>query len=77
MVIPVIMGAIAKDIMDMDMSVAMQETNTLPLIVGFVSAFVTGLLACTWMLELVKKSKLIYFAIYCFIVGAFSIIWTF
>lgn len=77
MVIPVIMGAMAKDIMDMDMSVAMQETNTIPLIIGFVSAFVTGLLACTWMVELVKKSKLIYFAIYCFIVGAFAIVWTF
>ena len=76
MVIPLIMGKMAKDLMDMDMSVAMQETSVLPLVVGFVAAFVTGLLACTWMVELVKRSKLIYFAFYCFVVGAIAIGYT-
>lgn len=45
-----------------------------PLAVGFVAAFVAGLLACKWMVELVKKGKLIYFAIYCAIVGVLVIV---
>lgn len=40
------------------------------LIIGFVSAFVSGYLACTWMIRLVQRGKLVYFAYYCFIVGA-------
>lgn len=40
-----------------------------PLAVGFLSAFVSGCLACKWMINIVKKGKLIYFAIYCAIVG--------
>lgn len=47
--------------------------STAALIVGFISAFVFGLLACTWMIKIVKKGKLIYFAYYCFFVGAVSI----
>ncbi len=43
------------------------------LIVGFVAAFISGLLACNWMIKLVKKGKLIYFAIYCLIVGLIAI----
>ena len=44
--------------------------------VGFIAAFISGLFACTWMIALVKKSKLTYFAIYCVIVGIIAIIWT-
>lgn len=44
-----------------------------PLIVGFLAAFLSGLLACSWMIKLVKKGKLIYFAIYCLIIGVFAI----
>lgn len=43
------------------------------LIAGFVAAFVSGLLACTWMIRLVKRGKLIYFALYCIIVGIIAI----
>lgn len=39
------------------------------LIIGFISAFVSGYLACTWMIRLVQRGKLIYFAYYCLIVG--------
>ncbi|WP_372752562.1 undecaprenyl-diphosphate phosphatase [Labilibaculum sp.] len=53
------------------------STNTslqaTPLIVGFLAAFVSGLLACSWMIKLVKKGKLIYFAIYCSIIGLIAI----
>lgn len=45
------------------------------LAVGFLSAFISGLLACSWMVKIVSKGKLIYFAIYCLIVGLISIIW--
>lgn len=43
------------------------------LTIGFITAFVVGLIACYWMVELVKKRKLIYFAIYCLIVGLIAI----
>ena len=42
---------------------------TTSLIVGFIAAFVSGCFACKWMISLVKKCKLIYFALYCAIVG--------
>ncbi len=50
-----------------------ENTQALPLIVGFISAFVFGLAACKLMIAIVKKSKLIYFAIYCLIVGIVTI----
>ena len=44
-------------------------TSALALIVGFLAAFISGCFACKWMVQLIKKCKLIYFAIYCFIMG--------
>lgn len=67
MVVPLILGKMAKDIMDGNIS--SELTNTMPLLVGFTAAFVSGLVACTWMISLVKKSQLRYFSFYCFIVG--------
>ena len=49
------------------------QIPTLALLVGFVAAFVSGCVACKWMISLIKKCKLIYFAIYCFIVGVICI----
>ena len=46
---------------------------TSSLIVGFIAAFISGCVACKWMIALVKKCKLIYFAIYCAIVGAIAL----
>lgn len=51
------------------------SVGVIPLIVGFVSAFIVGCLACKWMIEIVKKGKLVWFAIYCAIVGITCIIW--
>ena len=45
------------------------SVDGLPLFIGFVAAFISGLLACRWMISLVKRGKLIYFAIYCFVVS--------
>ncbi len=46
---------------------------TASLIVGFIAAFISGCFACKWMISLVKKCKLIYFAIYCAIVGIIAL----
>ncbi|NRB84408.1 MAG: undecaprenyl-diphosphate phosphatase [Winogradskyella sp.] len=74
MVVPLIFGKIAKDILGGELSY--DASNFTALSIGFVAAFISGLLACTWMIKLVKQSKLTYFAIYCIIVGAIAIIWS-
>ena len=71
MVVPLILGKMAKDILSGEISYA--QGDLVPLMAGFGAAFVTGLVACTWMIALVKKSKLSYFAYYCFAVAAFAI----
>ncbi|GAA4275365.1 undecaprenyl-diphosphate phosphatase [Aquimarina mytili] len=75
MVIPLIFGKIAKDILSGDLSFSSE--NTVPIAIGFVAAFISGLFACTWMISLVKKSKLTYFALYCILVGFLAIIFGF
>ncbi|CAL2104958.1 Undecaprenyl-diphosphatase [Tenacibaculum sp. 190524A02b] len=71
MVVPLIFGKVAKDILGGDIN--FQNSEMLPLSAGFIAAFVSGLLACNWMIALVKKSKLSYFSIYCAIVGCIAI----
>jgi len=71
MVVPLIFGKIAKDVLSGDLAFESSQASTLG--VGFVAAFVAGFFACTWMIALVKRSKLSYFAIYCFVVGALAI----
>lgn len=72
MVVPLILGKIAKDILSGDLAESTTESSIL--IIGFIAAFIAGMIACTWMIQIVKKSKLSYFAIYCFIVGIAAII---
>ena len=72
MVVPLIFGKIAKDIVGGELTY--DSGNFTSLSVGFVAAFVSGLFACTWMISIVKKSKLIYFSVYCVIVGLIAII---
>jgi len=88
MVLPPIIGATllkVKDYLDpaealatavpvVDAAVGTTEVGTGALIAGFLSAFVAGLLACQWMIALVKRSKLDYFAIYCFVAGTVAIV---
>lgn len=74
MVVPLILGKMAKDLLDGNIS--SETTDLMPLAVGFAAAFVAGLLACTWMISLVKKSQLRYFSYYCFVVGFGSILFT-
>ncbi|MDL2231392.1 undecaprenyl-diphosphate phosphatase [Porphyromonadaceae bacterium OttesenSCG-928-L07] len=51
------------------------QTPVFSLIVGFVAAFLSGLVACRWMINLVAKGKLIWFAVYCLIVGLVVLFW--
>lgn len=79
MVLPLILGATAKMYVDANSG---EETANfsfefLPLLVGFLAAFLSGLFACKWMIEFVKKAKLKYFSVYCTIVGLFVIVYTF
>ncbi len=71
MVVPLIVGKIAKDLMSGEIN--FESAEILPMSVGFFAAFIAGLFACTWMISLVKKSKLSYFAIYCAVVGVIAI----
>ena len=50
------------------------DIPALSLMVGFLAAFVSGCLACKWMINIVKKGKLIYFAVYCAIAGAATLV---
>ena len=71
MVVPLIFGKVAKDLMGGEIN--FQSENFGSMGIGFIAAFISGLIACSWMISLVKKSKLHYFAIYCFIVGIIAI----
>lgn len=77
MVIPPILGEALLDVKDMaeqGVSVAMGGLSTSSLIIGFLAAFVSGCIACKWMINIVKKGKLIWFALYCAIVGILAIV---
>ena len=62
---------------DFSGELAYNSTQFTSLSIGFVAAFISGLMACTWMIRLVKNSQLKYFAIYCAVVGLLAITSTF
>ena len=72
MIVPLILGKMAKDVLSGEISAS--DTNFLPLLIGFIFAFITGLVACRWMIKLVKNSQLKYFAYYCFAAGVIVIL---
>ncbi len=72
MVIVPILGENFLDLIQGDF-VSNVSVGTLPLTVGFIAAFISGLFACKWMIDIVKRGKLIYFAIYCLIIGLLAI----
>lgn len=77
MVIPPILGEALLDVIKLSqgMNVTGSISNT-ALIAGFLAAFISGCIACKWMINIVKKGKLIYFAIYCALIGAATILFT-
>lgn len=76
MVIPVIFGVILKKVLGDEVGFANANLDYTALLVGFIFAFVTGILACQWMISLVKKAQLKYFSLYCIIVGLLAIVWS-
>ncbi len=73
MVVPLILGKIADDLREGALS--SEDISGVAIGVGFVVAFITGILSCAWMIALVKRSKLSYFSYYCFAVGLGAIGW--
>ncbi len=73
MVLPLIFGQILKDVMEGGEQIA--STDWGPVIAGAATAFVVGIAACKWMIKLVRKAQLKWFAYYCIIVGAIAISW--
>lgn len=69
MVLVPILGEAFLDLLKGGFSPEETGISVFSLAVGFASAFVSGYLACRWMLELVKRGKLIWFALYCLAVG--------
>ena len=77
MVIPPILGEALLDIVKASkegFTAAFGDLTVSALLVGFIAAFISGILACKWMIGIVKKGKLIYFAYYCLVVGIITII---
>ena len=73
MVVPLILGKIAKDLIDGGLHINGDQIGLL--IAGFIAAFVTGLFACQWMIKLVRNAQLKYFSYYCFVVGSAAIVY--
>jgi undecaprenyl-diphosphatase len=77
MVIPPILGEALLDVLKMTKGEnVMGSIGALPLAIGFVSAFLFGCLACKWMINIVKRGKLVYFGIYCAVVGVLTIVFS-
>lgn len=77
MVIPPILGEALLNIFKFSQGIDVTGSiSTTTLVAGFLAAFISGCIACKWMINIVRKGKLIYFAIYCAIVGISAIIFT-
>lgn len=79
MVIPPVLGEALLDVLDIakeGFGTAMNGISAGTLVVGFIAAFVTGCAACQWMINIVKRGKLIWFAVYCLVVGILSIVFS-
>lgn len=75
MVIPPILGEALLDVMKaVKGEEAFGTTDTLPLCLGFAAAFISGCLACKWMIDIVKRGKLVWFAAYCALAGIITLI---
>tara|TARA_B100000989_G_scaffold296971_1_gene281450 strand:+ start:1982 stop:2773 length:792 start_codon:yes stop_codon:yes gene_type:complete len=75
MVLPLIFGSVAKSLLYF--KGVPEQFETTPIVLGFFASFITGIFACKWMVGLVKKSQLIYFSFYCFILGGISLFYGF
>lgn len=80
MVIPPILGEALLDVMKAikhGADAVAGDISMSALAVGFIAAFISGCAACQWMVNIVKKGKLIYFAYYCVAIGLLAIVYSF
>ncbi len=80
MVIIPILGEALLDIKDMLSAPADTATMAVgygPLLVGFLAALIVGCLACKWMLNIVKRGQMVWFAVYCAVVGIVCLVWNY
>lgn len=75
MVIIPILGEALLDVKDIIGEGVSTAIGAGPLIIGFFSAFIVGCAACSWMINLVKRGKLVWFALYCVVMGIICILW--
>jgi undecaprenyl-diphosphatase len=69
-----VLGEALLDLLEGGFSVGASGIPVASLVAGFAAAFVSGVIACRWMLALVKRGRLIWFALYCAAVGILSIV---
>lgn len=74
MVLLPILGATVMKVLALVQEPTTSSAQFLPMAAGFTGAFLAGLLACQWMITLVRQGKLIYFAVYCLLIGGAAII---
>ena len=77
MVLLPILDATAMKVKDLIEQEGAGSAEFWPMAAGFVGSFLSGLVACKWMITLVRKGQIIYFAFYCFIIGTIAIISSF
>ena len=75
MVLVPILGETLLNVLDIMSGEVTTQLQPVVLLVGFAAAFLTGCVACKWMIEMVKRHKLVYFAVYCILVGLFAVIY--
>jgi len=76
MVLIPIMGEAFLDMLDLLQGEMTSNLGIVPAVVGFLAAFVTGCFACRFMIEIVRRQRLVWFALYCAVVGTATIIAT-
>ena len=75
MVLIPILGEAFLELVDILRGEVVSSLGLVPMLVGFLAAFVSGCLACQFMINIVRRQKLVYFAIYCLVAGMFAIVY--
>lgn len=77
MVLVPILGEALLSCKDILQGEVVSSLSPVVMLVGFLASFLTGCAACKWMISIVKRQKLVYFAIYCVLIGLFAIVYHF
>lgn len=74
MVLPVLGGAMLYDLVRMA-GAGLDMTTVITLVIGFFTSFISGYFALKYLIILLKREKIHYFAFYCWAVGVFGLIY--